>query len=144
MSRIRAVFIESKRAGAGPGALRLSSTLNLQWVVTHLAYELVRVEIVPPGVDLAVSDLECPHDRKPERLVGQREGVHPLGHHNRTIGDDIDYTEIDTLDSWRARTDVRVDVVGDVLPAGDGRERHIVVDSVVGKERGQVIGSHVV
>ena len=32
--------------------------------LSHLAGELVQVEIVPPGVDLAVADLERSHNRQ--------------------------------------------------------------------------------
>src|SRR5882757_2081501 len=78
------------------------SALNVLWVVTHLACELVRVEIIPPGVDLAVPDFECPHHRESERRVGQFEDVEPLRHHNRTVGRDIDDAEVDTLDARRA------------------------------------------
>jgi len=77
--------------------------------------------IVPPGVDLAVGDLEGPHDLQLERLVREPEDVHPLGHHDRTIGRDVDDAELDALDARRARADERVDRVGDGLPASDRR-----------------------
>jgi hypothetical protein len=38
--------------------------------LSHPAGELVHVEIVPPCSDLAVADLEGPHDRQLKRLVG--------------------------------------------------------------------------
>src|ERR1700757_4093923 len=86
---------------------------------SHPAGELVHVEIVAPGLDLAVTDLEGPHDRQLERLVRELEDVHPLGHDDRTIGCDVDDAELDALDAWRARADERGDVVRDGLPAGD-------------------------
>src|SRR5207244_6921203 len=99
-----------------------------------LAGELVHVEIVPPGVDLAVADLEGPHDRQLERLVREPEDVHPLGQHDWTIGRNVDDAELDALDAWRARANERRDRVGDVLPAGDRRQRDVVVDGVVGEK----------
>jgi hypothetical protein len=57
---------------------------------SHLAGELVHVEIVPPGVDLAVADLEGSHDRQLECLAAELEDVHPLRHHDRTVGCDVD------------------------------------------------------
>lgn len=48
------------------GALRPFATVDDQGVVTHFAYEVVHVEIVPPGTDLAAPDLESPHDREAE------------------------------------------------------------------------------
>src|SRR4029453_11876954 len=77
--------------------------------LSHPAGELVHVEIVAPGADLAGSDLEGPHDRQLERFVRELEDVHPLGHHDRTIGCDVDDTELDALDAWRARADERGD-----------------------------------
>jgi hypothetical protein len=59
------------------------------------------------------------HDRQLKRLAGKAEDVHPLGHHDRTIGCDVDDAELDALDAWRARADG--EVVGDGLPAGDRR-----------------------
>src|SRR3984893_6059927 len=100
--------------------------------LSHPAGELVHVEIVAPGVDLAVTDLEGPHDRQLERLVREPEDVHPLGHHDRTIGCDVDDAELDALDAWRARADERGDRVGDGLPAGDRCQWDVVVDGVVG------------
>src|SRR6267154_2718222 len=102
--------------------------------LSHPAGELVHVEIVAPGADLAVTDLEGPHDRQLERLVRELEDVHPLGHHDRTIGCDVDDAELDALDAWRARADERGDVVRDGLPAGDRRQRDIVVDSGVAQK----------
>src|SRR6266851_1107261 len=78
---------------------------------SHPAGKLVHVEIVAPGLDLAVTDLEGPHDRQLERLVRELEAVHPLGHHDRTIGCDVDDAERDALDAWRTRADERGDVV---------------------------------
>src|SRR5256714_695548 len=112
--------------------------------LSHPAGELVRVEVVAPGLDLAVSDLEGPHDRQLERLVRELEDVHPLGHHDRTIGCDVDDAELDALDAWRARADERGDVVRDGLPAGDRRQRDIVVDGVVGEKCGQLGGPDIV
>src|ERR1700752_4236952 len=85
--------------------------------LSHLAVELVQVEIVPPGVDLAVADLEGPHDRQLKRLVGELEDIHPLGHHDRTIGRDVDDAELDALDTWQAGPDHRVDQACNRLPA---------------------------
>src|SRR6266851_7445564 len=112
--------------------------------LSHPARELVHVEIVPPGVDLAAADLENAHNRQLERLVGELEDVHPLRHHDRTIGCDVDDAEIDALDAWRARAQDRSDRVGDVLPAGDRRLRDVVVNGVLGEECGQLGCSHVV
>src|SRR5882724_10476018 len=86
---------------------------------SHSAGELVLVEIVAPRVDLAVTDLEGPHDLQLERLAREPEDVHPLSHHDRTIGCDVDDAEVDTLDAWRARPNERGDRLGDGLPAGD-------------------------
>src|SRR5246500_3595347 len=86
---------------------------------SHPAGELVHVEIVPPGADSAVADLEGPHDLQLERLPRELEDVHPLGHHDRTIGCDVDDAEVDTLDAWRARPDERGDRFSDGLPADD-------------------------
>src|SRR5438132_10020968 len=112
--------------------------------LSHPAGELVRVEVVAPGLDLAVTDLEGPHDRQLERLVRELEDVYPLGHHDRTIGCDVDDAELDALDAWRARADERGDVVRDGLPAGDRRQRDIVVDGVVGEKCGQLGGPDIV
>jgi hypothetical protein len=43
--------------------------------LSHPARELVHVEIVSPGVDLAAVDLEGAHDRQLERLAGELEDV---------------------------------------------------------------------
>src|SRR2546425_3936928 len=112
--------------------------------LSHPAGELVHVEIVTPGADLAFTDLECPHDRQFKRLRRQLEDVHPLGHHNRTIGCDVVDAELNALDSWRARADERGDVVRDGLPAGDRRHRDIMVDGVVGEKCGQLGGPDIV
>src|SRR5258708_4605067 len=112
--------------------------------LAHPARELVHVEIVPPGVDLATADLEGAHDRQLERLVGELEDVHPLRHHDRAISCDVDDAEIDALDAWRARAQDRSDRVGDVLPAGDRRLRDVVVYAVLGEECCQLDCSHVV
>src|SRR5882757_10935924 len=93
------------------GGRRLDRTAGP--ALSHPAGELVYVEVVPPGVDLAVADLEGPHDRQLKRLVGKGEDVHPLGHHDRTIGCDVDDAELDALDAWRARADERGEVLGD-------------------------------
>src|SRR5439155_19942359 len=101
---------------------------------SHPAVELVLVEIVAPSIDLAVTDLERPHDLQLERLAREPEDVHPLGHHDRTIGCDVDDAELDALDAWGARADERGDRVRDNLPAGDGRQRDIVVGGRVGEK----------
>src|SRR5213592_2500625 len=67
--------------------------------LSHPARELLHVEMVPPGVDLAAADLDGAHDRQLERLVGELEDVHPLCHHDRTISCDVDDAEIDALDA---------------------------------------------
>src|SRR5258707_9250234 len=100
----------------------------------HLAGELVHVEIVPPGVDFAVADLEGPHDGQLERLVREPEDVHSLGQHDWTIGRNVDDAELDALDAWRARANERRDRVGDVLSARDRRQWDVVVDGVVGEK----------
>src|SRR4029077_4531124 len=81
--------------------------------LSHPACELVHVEIVPPGADLAVTHLEGPHDLQLERLARELEDVHPLGHHDRPVGCDVDEAEVETLDAWRARADERHEVVRD-------------------------------
>src|ERR1700752_2001725 len=124
--------------GSSPAPLDLCTALS------HPAGELVHIEIVAPSVDLAVTDLEGPHDRQLERLVSELEDVHPLGHHDRTIGCDVDDAELDALDAWRARADERGDVVRDGLPAGDRRQRDIVVDGIVGEKCGQLGGPDIV
>src|SRR6266550_3320321 len=101
-----------------------------------LAVELARVEVVPPGFELAVVDLEGPHDLQVECLAGKREDVDPLRHHDRTAGGDVDDAELNALDAGRTGTDERRDVGGNVLFAGDRLERNVVVDGVVGEERG--------
>src|SRR6266850_74162 len=58
------------------------------------------------------------------------------------IGCDVDDTEVETLDAWRARADERGEVVGDGLPALDRRQRDVVVDGGVGEECHQGVGSH--
>src|SRR6266699_3128323 len=108
--------------------------------LSHPAGELVHVEIVAPGADLAVTDLEGPHDRQLERLAGELEGVHPLGHHDRTACCDVDDAEVESLDAWRARADKRREVVRDRRPAADRRQRDIVVDGVVREKCGQLGG----
>src|SRR5712664_729792 len=105
-------------------------------VLWNLAVELARVEVVPPGVDVALVDLEGPHDLQVESLAGKREDVDPLRHHDRTASGDVDDAELNALDAGRAGTDERRDVVGNVLPAGDRLERNVVVHGVVGEERG--------
>src|SRR4029077_19153234 len=110
----------------------------------HSGGELVQVEIVAPGVDLAITDLEDAHDLQLERLVGDLEYVHPLGHHDRTLGHDVDEAQREALDAWRARADERGDVVRDGLPAGDRRKRDVVIDSVVAEKCGQLGGPDVV
>src|SRR4029077_5559899 len=112
--------------------------------LSHPAAELVHVEIVAPGADLAVTDLEGPHDRQLKRFVRELEDVHSLSHHDRTIGCDVDDAELDALDAWRARADERGDVVRDGLPAGDRCQRDIVVDGVVGEKCGQLGGPDIV
>src|SRR5260221_1647692 len=87
--------------------------------LSHPARELVHIEIVPPGVDLAAADLEGAHDRQLERPVGEFEDVHPLRQHDRAIGCDVDDAEIDALDAWRSRPQDRSDRVADVLPSDD-------------------------
>ena len=74
-------------------------------LVIHPAGELAHVEVVAPGVDLAETDLEAPHDLQLERPVMEPEDVDPLSHHDRTIGCDVDDAELDALDAWRARAD---------------------------------------
>src|SRR6266704_2012653 len=111
--------------------------------LSHPAGELVHVEIVPPGADLAVPDLEGPHDLQLERLARELEDVHPLGHHDRTACCDVDEAEVEALDAWRARADERRDVVRDGRPAGDRRERDIVVDGVVGEKCGELGGADI-
>src|SRR5258708_2486771 len=140
----------SHRTGTSPTGTDSPSALNYGAssasgpALFHPARELVHVEIVPPGVDLAAADLEGAHDRQLERLVGELEDVNPLRHHDRTIGRDVDDAEIDALDAWRARADERGDVVGDGVPTGDGSERDVVVNGVLGEECGQLDCSHVV
>src|SRR6266571_4119075 len=111
--------------------------------LSHPACELVHVEIVTPGADLAFIDLECPHDRQFKRLRRQLEDVHPLGHHDRTACCDVDEAEVEALDTWRARADERREVVRDGRPAGDRRQRDIVVDGVVGEKCGQLGGADI-
>src|SRR6185312_11761953 len=65
---------------------------------SHPAGELVHVEIVAPGADLAVTDLEGSHDRQLERLPRELEDVDPLGHHDRTICCNVDDAKLDALD----------------------------------------------
>src|SRR5258708_12152482 len=100
--------------------------------------------MVAPRVYLAVTDLEGPHDLQLERLAREPEDVHPLGHHDRTIGCDVDDAEVDTLDAWRARPDERGDRLSDGLPASDRRQRDVVVDGVVGEKCGQFAGADIV
>src|SRR4029079_15706451 len=83
-------------------------------------------------------------NRQLERLAGEPEEVHPFGHHDRAIGGDADDAELDALDAWRARADERGDRARDGLPAGDRRQRDIVVDGVVGEKGGQVGGPGIV
>jgi pimeloyl-ACP methyl ester carboxylesterase len=111
--------------------------------LSHPARELVHVEIVPPGADLAAADLKGAHDRQLERLGGELEDVDPLRHHDRTIGRDVDDAEVDALDARRAGAQDRSDRVGDVLPACDRRQRDVVVNGVLGEECGQIGCSHV-
>src|SRR2546423_1618036 len=105
-------------------------------VLWDLAVELARVEVVPPGFDLSVVDLEGSHNLQVECLAGKREDVDPLRHHDRTVGGDVDDAELNALDAGRAGTDERRDVFGNVLFAGDRLERNVVVHGVVGEERG--------
>src|SRR6267142_2928636 len=71
--------------------------------LAHPAGELVHVEIVAPGFDLAVPDLEGPHHGQLERLVGELEDIDPLGHHDRTICCNVDNAEVDALDRHNPR-----------------------------------------
>src|SRR5882672_3967466 len=140
------------RHGA-PQSGRDPSSACLSWclrALSHPAGELVHVEIVAPGFDLAVPDLEGPHNLQLERLIRELEHVHPLGHHDRTICCNVDNAEVDALDrhnprrSGSARTDERADILPDGLSADHRRKRDIVVDRVVGEKCGQVGGRHVV
>src|SRR4029079_159583 len=90
----------SRLRPSGPGSLAGSALapqprrlLLAGPALSHPAGELVRVEIVPPGADLATADLEGAHDRQLERLAGQREDVHPLRHHDRTLAAVFDDTD---------------------------------------------------
>src|SRR5690349_13499778 len=125
-------------------AARARRSGRLSLTSSHPAGELVHVEIVPPGADLAVTDLEGSHDLQLERLARELEDVHPLGHHDRPVGCDVDEAEVETLDAWRARADERRDVVRDGLPAGDRRQRDIVVDGVVREKCGPLGGPDIV
>src|SRR6266446_144453 len=120
-----------------PPSTRTRTARTARRSSSHPASELVLVEIVSPRVDLAVTDLEGPHDLQLERLAREPEDVHPLGHHDRTIGCDVDDAEVDTLDAWRARPDERGDRLGDGLPASDRRQRDVMVNGVVGEKCGQ-------
>src|SRR5258708_1708241 len=128
----------SSRTLASRNPLVPTVTASERSSLPHPVGELVHVEIVAPRLDLAVTDLEGPHDRQLERLVRELEAVHPLGHHDRTIGCDVDDAERDALDAWGTRADERGDVVRDGLPADDRRQRDIVVDGVVGEKCGQL------
>src|SRR4029077_15255083 len=126
---------------------RASGTSRIRSIssrASHVALELVRVVIVAPGVDLAVVDLEGPHDLQVESAAGKREDVDPLGHHDRTAGGDVDDAELNALDAGGGRTAQRRVVVGNVPPAGDRLEWNVVVHGVVGEERGQIVGAKVV
>src|SRR4029077_94339 len=125
-------------------ALGTSGIRSLSSRASHVALELARGVIVAPGVDLAVVDLEGPHDLQVESPAGKCEDVDPLRHYDRTAGGDVDDAELNALDAGPARTDERRDVVGNVLPAGDRLERNVVVHGVVGEERGQIVGAKVV
>src|SRR6476620_4024658 len=87
--------------------------------LSYPAGELDRVEIVAPGWDPAVPDLEGPHDGQLERLVGELEDIDPLGHHDRAIGCNVDNAEVDALDrhdprrSGFAGTDERDEILLD-------------------------------
>src|SRR6478752_6531989 len=119
MIRVARTYVRSESERRGPTVRRAISVL---W---DLALELARVEVVPPGVDLAVVDLEGPHNLQVERLAGKREDVDPLRHHDRTAGGDVDDAELNALDPGRAGTDERRDVVSNVLSAGDRLERNV-------------------
>ena len=106
--------------------------------------ELVQVEIVAPRVDLAVSDLEDAHDRQLERLAWNLEHVHSLGHHNWTLGHDIDEMQRKALDARRPRADEGGKVVRDSLPARDRLQRDVVIDGVVAEKCGELGGSSIV
>ena len=84
--------------------------------LAHPAGELIHVEIVAPGLDLSVGDLEGPHNRQLKRLVRDCEDVDPLGHHDRAIGCDVDDAEVDAFDAGRARADERGDTAMASLP----------------------------
>src|ERR1700752_2644396 len=56
---------------------RSHAPLDSWTAVTPPAGELVHVERVAPGVELAVTVLKGPHDRQPEPLGGELEDIHP-------------------------------------------------------------------
>jgi hypothetical protein len=102
--------------------------------LSHRSRELVEVEVVPPGIDLAVTDFESSHDRQFERPVGEREDVHSLGHDDRTIGRDVRHPEVDAFDTWPTRPDKGANRVFYVISPGDRILWNIMVDGVVSKE----------
>src|SRR5580765_4139294 len=112
--------------------------------LSHSAGELTQVEIITPGADLAFTDLEDPHDRQFEQLARRLEGIHALRHHDRTIGCDVDYAELDALDTWRARANERGKVLRNGLFAADRVHHHVVVDGRIGEECGQLSGRRIV
>lgn len=107
--------------------------------LSHPSGELVEVEVVPPGLDLAVTDFERSHDRQFERPVGEREDVHSLGHYDRTIGRDVRHLEVDAFDTWPTRPDKGANRVFYVISPGDWILWNIVVDGVVGKVCGELV-----
>src|SRR4029077_12391005 len=127
---------------------QLPSTEGLR--LSHTAAELFRVEIVAPSLDLTVTDLEGPHDRKLKCLWRKLEDLPPLGHHDRAIGCDVGDAELDALDGRYARTapcartDERRDIFRDGLLAADWLHRHIVIHRVVVKEGNQLGGLDVI
>src|SRR4029077_15563527 len=141
MIRVERTYVRSESERRGPTVRRAISrraycgALN-ELSLMGLVVELARVEVVPPGFDLAVVDLEGSHDPQVERLAGKREDVDPLRHHDWTVGGDVDDAELNAFNAGRAGTDERGEVVGNVSSASDRLERDVVVDGVGGEERG--------
>src|SRR5262249_40733201 len=104
----------------------------------HLVHELLQVEVVAPGGDLAVLDLEGAHDGQLDLAGRHHEDVDALGEHDGPVGHDVPYAEVDLLGAAGETGDERLDRVA----TRDRLHRDVVVYGVVGEVFGDLVGAH--
>jgi len=74
------------------------SNVSPEWSASpeHLRSELAEVEVVPPGDNEPIMDLDDTHHRQRSRCsVGSREVVDAFCHDKRTFGHHVDHFDID-------------------------------------------------